>query len=160
MTRPGAAAAVAPGVALGAMLGRTLGWVLGWALVMTIQAPARAAEASPSCGPHLAGPARQQAERDGWVIAFAPRPWPVPVGQHFALDIAVCPPPATAAPVSLKVDADMPAHRHGMNYRPTVQGLGGGRFRAEGLMFHMPGHWRLQFSPDDAAPLLRELTVR
>jgi hypothetical protein len=35
----------------------------------------------------------------------------------------------------------MPAHRHGMNYRPSVASLAGGRFRAEGLLFHMPGHW-------------------
>jgi hypothetical protein len=30
-----------------------------------------------------------------------------------------------------------------MNYRPGVTSLGGGRFRAEGLLFHMPGDWRL-----------------
>ena len=39
----------------------------------------------------------------------------------------------------------MPSHGHGMNYRPTVAALGGGRYRAEGLMFHMPGQWELTF---------------
>ena len=38
-----------------------------------------------------------------------------------------------------------PAHRHGMNYRPSISALGGGRFRAEGLLFHMPGRWELVF---------------
>jgi hypothetical protein len=32
-----------------------------------------------------------------------------------------------------------------MNYRPTVTTAGAGRFRAEGLMFHMPGAWELTF---------------
>jgi cytochrome c peroxidase len=39
----------------------------------------------------------------------------------------------------------MPEHRHGMNYAPAVKALGPGRWRAEGLMFHMPGRWELTF---------------
>jgi len=39
----------------------------------------------------------------------------------------------------------MPEHRHGMNYRPTVATSGEGRYRAEGLLFHMPGRWQLLF---------------
>ena len=39
----------------------------------------------------------------------------------------------------------MPAHRHGMNYRATVSTLSPGVYRAEGLMFHMPGRWRVIF---------------
>ena len=119
------------------------------------------------CGAHLAGPARlvavavaaDGAAGAGGTVVFAPRPWPVPVGRLFALDIAVCPTAGTALPASLRVDADMPAHRHGMNYRPSVTALGNGRFVAEGLMFHMPGRWRLQFQPAGAALATRELTV-
>ena len=62
------------------------------------------------------------------------------VGEHFAVELAVCPPPD-----AVRVDASMPAHRHGMNYEPSVVPLGGGRYRAEGLMFHMPGDWQLLF---------------
>jgi len=137
-----------------ALIGVVLSAVLG-----TLRCATSAADAPPACGPHLTGPARQQAEGGGWVIAFAPRPWPVPVGQHFALDIAVCPPAGASAPTTLKVDADMPAHRHGMNYRPTVNAQGGGRYTADGLMFHMPGRWRLLFSVDGGAPLTRELGI-
>ena len=122
-------------------------------------APGWAAEAPPACGPHLAGPARQQAEGRGWAIAFAPGAWPVPVGRHFALDITVCPPAGVPAPATLKVDADMPAHQHGMNYRPTVKALDGGRYSAEGLMFHMPGRWRVSFTVDGGAPLTHELRI-
>lgn len=62
------------------------------------------------------------------------------VGEHFTLELAVCP-----APDELRVDAWMPEHRHGMNYRPSVTALGGGRYRAEGLLFHMPGRWEFLF---------------
>ena len=62
------------------------------------------------------------------------------VGEHFALELAVCP-----APAELRVDAWMPEHRHGMNYRASVTALGGGRYRAEGLLFHMPGRWEFLF---------------
>jgi cytochrome c peroxidase len=40
----------------------------------------------------------------------------------------------------------MPAHRHGMNYVPTVKRLRPGRWRAAGLMLHMPGEWELVFT--------------
>jgi hypothetical protein len=65
---------------------------------------------------------------------------PIVVGRHFALEVQVCPPGA----VLERVDATMPEHRHGMNYRPSVKPLGAGRWRVEGLMFHMPGRWDLQ----------------
>jgi hypothetical protein len=48
-------------------------------------------------------------------------------------------------PSQLRIDAVMPQHRHGMNYRPTVAALGDGRFRAEGLLLHMPGLWEFSF---------------
>jgi hypothetical protein len=64
----------------------------------------------------------------------------IAVGRHFAIEVQVCP----ADAVLVRVDATMPEHRHGMNYRPSVKSLGNGHWRAEGLMFHMPGHWALQ----------------
>jgi len=69
------------------------------------------------------------------VYRAAPR-----VGEHFAVEFAVCP-----APDSVQLGAWMPAHRHGMNYAPGVKALGGGRYRAEGLLFHMPGEWEFVF---------------
>ena len=69
----------------------------------------------------------------------------ISVAQHFALEIAVCAKPGNPTPESLKVDAWMPEHRHGMNYAPEVKPLGPGRWRAEGLMLHMPGKWEFVF---------------
>ena len=131
---------------------------LGLALVLMVAFGASAAPGG--CGAQLDGAARQVAEQGGLTVVFAPRTWPLPVGRHFALDIAVCAAPGTALPASLRVDADMPAHRHGMNYKPTVQALGGGRFVAEGLMFHMPGRWRFLFYPPTGAPLTLEIDAR
>ena len=45
----------------------------------------------------------------------------------------------------LAVDAIMPEHKHGMNYRPTVVPGKDGRYRAEGFLFHMPGRWEVNF---------------
>jgi hypothetical protein len=33
-----------------------------------------------------------------------------------------------------------------MNYRPTVEARGDGRYRASGLLLHMPGRWQLTFA--------------
>lgn len=65
---------------------------------------------------------------------------PIAVGRQFALEVQVCPADAVVS----RVDATMPEHRHGMNYRPSVHALGGGRWRAQGLLFHMSGVWELR----------------
>lgn len=94
-------------------------------------AHAPACEPPPAAGQHLAAGGLQ-----AWWRA---EPEPLRVGQPFALVVTVCP----VQTQLLRVDAHMPEHRHGMNYRPTLQPLGGGRWRAEGLLWHMPGRWEL-----------------
>jgi hypothetical protein len=76
----------------------------------------------------------------GVAVAFVPDPAPWAVSRHFGLRGVLCGPARL-----LRVDADMPAHRHGMNYRPTLQWQEAGRFTAQGLMLHMPGRWRIRF---------------
>ena len=100
--------------------------------------------AAQACGDTL-GKGVARGESKSYVVAWRADPAPIAVSRHFALDVAVCPKSGTALPKSLTVDATMPAHRHGMNYRPTITAAGAGRFRAEGLMFHMPGAWELAF---------------
>ena len=97
------------------------------------------AGAAAACVPALEG-TRLESQR--FVVAFKPEP--ISVAKLFALEIAVCSKSSVAAE-SIKVDAHMPEHRHGMNYAPEVKPLGPGRWRAEGLMFHMPGKWELVF---------------
>jgi hypothetical protein len=69
-------------------------------------------------------------------------PQPVPVGEPFVLRISLCPAEARL----LRVDAIMPEHRHGMNYRPSIQALGAGEWRVEGLVWHMAGRWELKLN--------------
>ena len=84
-------------------------------------------------------------ESDRVVVVYRTVPAKVAVGQHFVVEARVCGKGPGPAPGALRVDADMPAHRHGMNYRAKVSPKGDGRYVAEGLLFHMPGEWRLLF---------------
>lgn len=54
---------------------------------------------------------------------------------------------ATPAEIELAVDAGMPQHQHGMVRRVRMhrEEATPTDFRAEGLLFHMPGEWRLYF---------------
>jgi hypothetical protein len=90
-----------------------------------------------------------EARRDGrptvesarYRVTFRTRPEQIVVGEHFTLELLVCPRGETPRPDTVRVDAEMPEHRHGMNYRTTVTAEGDSRYRADGLLFHMPGHW-------------------
>jgi hypothetical protein len=88
----------------------------------------------------LPGGAAQKIQSGKVLVLYRTNPAPLAVGRHFAVEFAVCP-----APESVRVDAWMPEHRHGMNYRPTITGSGEGPYRAEGLMLHMAGKWELVF---------------
>jgi cytochrome c peroxidase len=84
---------------------------------------------------------------------------PIEVARHFSIDITACAKPGQPEPGVIKVDAQMPEHRHGMNYAPTVKALGPGRWRAEGLMLHMPGRWELAFEVTAAGATDRLVTT-
>ena len=79
-----------------------------------------------------------------WKVEGAPIAAAIKQSKLFSVEVQVC--PATA--LLTRVDATMPEHLHGLNYRPSVQRIGDakdGRWRADGLMFHMPGRWELRF---------------
>lgn len=105
-------------------------------LLVVLSAVATTARA----GCEMPGGEARKIESAHHLVLYRTRPAPPRVGEHFVLEFAVCP-----APESVRVDAQMPEHRHGMNYRPTVTALGEGRYRAEGLMLHMAGRWELVF---------------
>ena len=69
-------------------------------------------------------------------------PSPVTVGVPFVVDLTVC--SAEGARVDrLTIDATMPAHRHGMNYKPEIVAKGPGNYEGRGFLFHMPGRWEI-----------------
>jgi hypothetical protein len=97
------------------------------------------------CAGALKAAAPWFAEAEALRVAFVAMPTPVPVGRHFELRFVVCSGAQLRRDARVQVDADMPAHRHGMNYRAAVSPLADGVQRAEGMMFHMPGTWRVIF---------------
>ncbi len=115
------------------------------------------AGAAENCGAAL-GATSARVESEHYTVVFRPVPDQVAVGRAFALEVQVCAKGSAPSPTGIRVDAQMPAHRHGMNYRPTVVVEGAGRFRADGLLFHMPGRWQFVFDVD--APGTRERIVR
>ncbi|MGE5337810.1 MAG: hypothetical protein ACM3PU_08270 [Gemmatimonadota bacterium] len=101
------------------------------------------AAAAPTCEPTLRGAGVRTIEGQTYVVAWRASP-AIQTGDFFALDVAACS-RRSNAPTILRVDAQMPEHRHGMNYRPTVSSRGEGRFAVAGLLLHMPGRWELSF---------------
>lgn len=83
-----------------------------------------------------------------YLVAFRADPLRIEIGEPFSLLVNVC--TRTDKPGELvAVDAQMPDHKHGMNYRPTIVGLGNGRYRVDGMIFHMPGRWELSLDVRD-----------
>jgi len=78
------------------------------------------------------------------MVAFRPDPFRVEVGMPFTLIMNVCTKKGEPAEL-VSVEAIMPAHKHGMNYAPTIVPGKDGRYRVEGMMFHMSGDWELTF---------------
>jgi len=76
-------------------------------------------------------------------VAYRWEPAELKVGQFFAAEVVACRAPEPVAEIA--IDATMPAHGHGMNYRPAAVRAGAGHYRFTGLMLHMPGAWRVTF---------------
>lgn len=88
---------------------------------------------TPADGQSLAG--------DAVALAWSLSEGVIKVSDPFVLEVRACP----AGTELVAVDAQMPAHRHGMNYHPSIQAIGTGHWRVKGLIWHMAGHWELNF---------------
>jgi hypothetical protein len=78
-------------------------------------------------------------------LSYRTIPAKIAVSEQFVLELAACPKTGATFPGRVNLDAHMPEHRHGMNYRPTLEPMGDGRYRSEGWLFHMPGRWEFIF---------------
>jgi hypothetical protein len=74
-------------------------------------------------------------------VAYRWEPSELKVGQFFTAEIVACRAPKEEPVRAIMIDATMPAHGHGMNYRPSSVRTGPGQYRFTGLMLHMPGTW-------------------
>ena len=68
---------------------------------------------------------------------------PIPLNEPFAVTVDLTDPDGQPWKGAERVtlDARMPAHRHGMLRDVELEEIAPGRFQAEGLLFHMIGHW-------------------
>ncbi len=118
-----------------------------WGLLALLIAclPTSEVPAAPACATPRGFEASGRIESSDVVVLFRTVPAAIEVGLHFSVEVIVCAGPPAAVTTGLRVDAQMPAHRHGMNYRPRVVRRGEGLYVAEGFLFHMPGRWQLLF---------------
>ncbi len=90
-------------------------------------------------------PPGARVETERVAVAYWTIPGKIVVGQPFVLELAACSKRGVLSFERVRMDAHMPEHRHGMNYRTKVVALGTGRFHSEGWLFHMPGRWEFVF---------------
>jgi hypothetical protein len=76
-------------------------------------------------------------------VAYRWDPAELKVGRFFAAEVITCKAPHAEPVREIRLDATMPAHNHGMNYRPAAAETAPGHYKFTGLMLHMAGTWRL-----------------
>ena len=85
----------------------------------------------------------QRLASDDAEVAYRWDPAELKVGRFFAAEVVACKTPHSEPVREIRIDATMPAHNHGMNYRPSAAQTGPGHYKFTGLMLHMAGTWRL-----------------
>ncbi len=118
--------------------------VAGWILLMLLAEPTLA------CG--LAD-ADVESGASGEQLFYRVEPSPISVAQPFAIELQFCRAGKSLPVEQLSLDALMPAHGHGMNYHVLIHPTATGGYRIGGLLFHMPGLWRvvIKYRLDDTA---------
>ena len=115
----------------------------GWLLLLVVgQAPA----CTPSASNSAIDANAQVARGDGVDVVFKFDPPSPALGQLLAMRVNACDQDGQPVLGRLRVDAVMPAHGHGMNYTPKAVRLETTPVVLRGLVFHMPGVWRLLFT--------------
>lgn len=126
------------------------------AVMLAMSAGCRSGDASASTSQVLPEPAdlrardqsgdhRVRTTGGSYEVSINPPPSRLPLNELFALNIGVVD-AATKRPVadiSVRADAAMPQHRHGMNTAPRTTRNADGSFTARGMMLHMPGYWEI-----------------
>ncbi|GEM_PF-890352 len=103
-------------------------------------------EGSTETTPDGSGAIRSLVTKEGtYRVAYIPAPDPIPLNENFAVNFTVTyadgREAALPADLELKADATMPAHKHGMLQKPTIQKETAGKYKVDGMKFHMPGQW-------------------
>ena len=118
-----------------------------------------------TAGAATAAPLRAASNAGTFVAEVTPLGSAVPMNAHFAVELALFQPDGTTPfePEEVTLDARMEEHEHGMLRDVVLARVGAGRWRAEGLLFHMVGVWQLQVDVRQGARVERaqmDLTLR
>lgn len=89
------------------------------------------------------GKRRFESNAGRYSVELETSPVTIAVNQPFDVTVTVSPKAGGSSDLDVVVDARMPAHFHGMNRLAKVSRGPGNSWKAEGLLFHMPGHWEL-----------------
>ena len=87
-----------------------------------------------------------------WEVTFSPPPDEMPLNEVFELTTWV---EGDGVVKSLRVDAAMPAHGHGMMTDPVTTLQEDGSYKTTGMLLSMPGHWELYFDINDGTTIER-----
>ncbi len=86
---------------------------------------------------------------------------PIQMREFFAIDVWVESADQVGVPaddVTVRVDARMPHHRHGMLVPCEVIQVGPGHWRCSGMRLHMVGYWEFHVDIEDAGLVERAQT--
>jgi hypothetical protein len=86
-------------------------------------------------------PTTRKTQDGSFAVTVKPLAGEIVENEHFSLDVTIAGENATTKPLQVKVDADMPAHQHGMNTQPEISAKGDLRYQVDGMLFHMAGEW-------------------
>jgi hypothetical protein len=122
---------------------------------IAVAAAAFALLAGAGCGEHEASPGAASAQPTSgpvptaqglYRVSAAPEAGAIPLGVIHGWIVTVeGADGAEVVPTRLAFDGGMPQHGHGFVTAPRVTAaLGGGRYRVEGVKFHMGGDWTLR----------------
>ena len=93
-------------------------------------------------------PMSAAAESNEFQVTFTTTVNPIAINKmhEWVLDIKT-PDGSPVTDSEIIIDRGMPAHNHGLPTNPKVtQNLGQGKYRVEGVRFHMSGYWEMRVS--------------
>jgi hypothetical protein len=85
-------------------------------------------------------------------VTFSPTPEEMPLNEIFELTTWI---EGEGQVKSLRVDAAMPAHGHGMMTDPVTTVQPDGSYKTTGMLLSMPGYWELYFDIDNGETIER-----
>ncbi len=139
------------------------GWIWLGVACLLMASSAQATPCKPAASAPPSEPQWTQLAAPTVTLRYRFLPAPIAVSRALGIEVITCSRQGAAAPEHVRVDARMPAHGHGMNYRPKTTQLAAGHYRFDGFILHMPGQWQLIFDVMQAGQRTRltaELELR